>query len=84
MLEAEKRFKILLNTGFSIEPELLVNDYYSICNDYELFWYDDNKPKNLFVSKHKNVGNGLKRCSKRVQGKRDQGTLDVVIVLVSV
>jgi hypothetical protein len=85
LIDIEKRFKILFNSGIDIEPELLVNEYYEICNTYERAWYEDFcvNDKTIFVSKKKGAQNGLKRCSARVQGKRDQA-LDFVIVLVTV
>jgi len=70
--DIQERFMTLRNGGFIIEPEFLDNDYYTVCNTCEYFWYDDYSPttKDLFISKHQNGGGDLRRCSPRLLGKR--------------
>ena len=82
LLEAERRFKILNESGFDIDAELLFHDYYNIVKDYVRECYEDFSTSNLFISKHKGAQNGIRRCSKRVQGKRDQALgVDLVIII---
>jgi hypothetical protein len=82
LLEAERRFKILHGSGFDIDAELLLHDYYNIVANYTRECYEDFSTSNLFVSKHKGAQNGIRRCSKRVQGKRDQALgVDLVIII---
>ena len=86
--EVQERFRLLYEAGYDIETELLVNDYYKIFNNCEHYWYEDvfNFDGELFVSKHQGVQNGIRRCSARVQGKRDQvgSSIDFAVVLVCV
>lgn len=82
LLEAERRFKILHESGFDIDAELLLHEYYNIVKDYTRECYEDFSTSNLFISKHKGAQNGIRRCSKRVQGKRDQALgVDLVIII---
>jgi hypothetical protein len=82
LLEAERRFKILNESGINIDAELLLHDYYNIIANYTRECYEDFGNSNLFVSKHKGAQNGIRRCSKRVQGKRDQALgVDLVIII---
>jgi hypothetical protein len=82
LLEAERRFKILNESGIDIDAELLLHDYYNIIANYTRECYEDFGNSNLFVSKHKGAQNGIRRCSKRVQGKRDQALgVDLVIII---
>jgi hypothetical protein len=82
LLEAERRFKILHESGIDIDAELLLHDYYNIVANYTRECYEDFGNSNLFVSKHKGAQNGIRRCSKRVQGKRDQALgVDLVIII---
>jgi len=86
--EVQERFRLLYDAGYDIETELLVNDYYKIFNNCDHYWYEDvfNFDGELFVSKHQGVQNGIRRCSARVQGKRDQvgSSIDFAVVLVCV
>jgi len=84
LLEVERRMTILREGEYNVQPELLVYDYYVITRDpsnYEV--YEDLKnTKFLFVSNHKGAQNGSRRCSKRVQGKRDQALgVDLVLII---
>lgn len=84
LLEAERRFKILRDSGHGIEAELLVADYYNIVANYTRECYEDFTKGDLFISKHQGAQNGIRRCSKRVQGKRDQALGVDLVVIISV
>ena len=80
--ELQNRFSMLRSGGFFIEPEFLC-DYYTVVRDTESECYDDCAPKDLFVSKHKGVGN-QRRCGARVLGKRDAASVAEVVVIIYV
>jgi hypothetical protein len=85
IIELQDRFKILIQSGYDIETELLIHSYHDIFNSYERYWYEDFTAslKNLFISNYKGIQNGIRRCSARVQGKRDQPS-GCIVVLVCV
>lgn len=82
--EMQNRYRILQNSGFGIESELLENDYYEVFNDYEHFWFEDTPIKNLFISNHIGMQNGEKRCGARATGKRDAAPIELAVVLICV
>ena len=85
IIEVQYKFKILIQSGYEIETELLIHSYHDIFHSYERYWYEDFTAglKNLFISNHKGIQNGIRRCSARVQGKRDHPS-GCIVVLVCV
>ena len=88
LIELQERFRLLWDNGYDIETELLVNTYYRFFKECIQSYYEDafGLGKEIFISKHQGVQNGVRRCSARIQGKRDHAgsSIDFAVVLVCV
>lgn len=88
LMEIQERFRLLCDNGYDIETELLVNNYYRLFKGCAQEYYEDafKLGEEIFISKHQGVQNGVRRCSARIQGKRDHAgsSIDFAVVLVCV
>jgi len=80
IMELQKDYQKAMDIGMDFDVYLENLEYVFIETVKSVWTEDDNMPKNLFVSKHKNMIRN-KRLGKRIPSKNDMGFTIVVYVL---
>jgi len=80
IMELQKDYQKAMDIGMDFDVYLENLEYVFIETVKSGWTEDDNMPKNLFVSKHKNMIRN-KRLGKRIPSKNDMGSTIVVYVL---